>query len=127
MPGLILQSAAPSRGVRNAGLLGGVTTFAGDEPSAIENSELSQLLSHRWTAARNSDERLELLIRQNSFEPAQSAGLANQKGQIAVGYDADLVIWNPEYSVAGTEPLLYGLVRQVIVAGQTRVSEGVLV
>lgn len=30
--------------------------------------------------------------------PAELAGLAKRKGEIAVGRDADLVVWNPEAS-----------------------------
>jgi allantoinase len=39
---------------------------------------------------------LEHLARWMCSGPAQLAGLEKQKGAIAVGYDADLVVWNPE-------------------------------
>jgi allantoinase len=37
--------------------------------------------------------------------PAQFAGLGRKKGKIAVGYDADLIVWNPEekFTVRGSE------------------------
>ncbi len=126
MPGLILAESAPGKEAEDAALLGGVTSF-GEGTTCIRSvSELSRVLPARWTHSRDRDERLELLIRQTITEPAKACGLAETKGSIAKGFDADLVIWNPEYSIAGTQPLLYGLVRQVIVAGETRVREGVL-
>lgn len=54
-----------------------------------------------WTEAakRGFDERN--IVRWMSAEPAKLAGLSDRKGKIAVGYDADLVVWDPaeEFSV----------------------------
>jgi allantoinase len=39
---------------------------------------------------------LKNLVRWMSTGPAQLAGLERRKGAIAIGYDADIVVWNPE-------------------------------
>ncbi len=125
MPGLVAGPLdASDEGCKEA-LRGGITSLASREPRA-DVSELSHYLSECWTTMRDSDESLDSLTSTLSTEPARRAGLGERKGQIAAGFDADFVIWNPEYTVAGTSPLLYGLVRQVIVAGVTRVREGQL-
>ena len=37
--------------------------------------------------------------------PAEFAGVGKKKGKIEVGYDADLIVWNPEerFTVRGSE------------------------
>lgn len=49
-----------------------------------------------WTAAGARGADLADLARWLSAAPARLAGLDNQKGTIAPGLDADLVIWDPE-------------------------------
>ena len=63
---------------------------------------------------------------------ARLAGLSEQKGRIAAGYDADIVIWNPDLSfVVDPSKLLhrhkltpyagrtlYGVVRAAYVTGK---------
>ena len=63
---------------------------------------------------------------------ARLAGLADRKGRIATGFDADIVIWNPELSfVVEPEKLLHrhkltpyagrtlhGVVRATLVGGE---------
>ena len=124
MPGLVVNCPNASPAQRAEALLSGITSLC-DAPSG-EDSELSHYLSKRWTQMRENDQSLELLIRQLSTEPAKAAGL-DSKGSIQAGMDADLVVWNPEYTVTGSQPLLYGLIRQVIVAGETRIREGSVV
>jgi allantoinase len=48
-----------------------------------------------WTAARTRDVDQRDLARWLSTTPARLAGLERRKGAIAVGLDADLVIWDP--------------------------------
>jgi len=49
-----------------------------------------------WTAAQKKNISLEQIYKWLSFNPAQFLGLGHRKGVIQSGYDADLVIWNPE-------------------------------
>jgi allantoinase len=49
-----------------------------------------------WTKMRRKSDSLLRLAHWMCGGPAQLAGLETQKGSIAAGYDADLVIWNPE-------------------------------
>jgi allantoinase len=49
-----------------------------------------------WTKMRAQNNSLEQLAQWMCIGPAQLAGLDAHKGAIAKGYDADIVIWNPE-------------------------------
>ena len=52
-----------------------------------------------WTAARQRGFTVADVAGWLSEKPAQLAGVAARKGRIETGYDADLVVWNPEKSV----------------------------
>jgi allantoinase len=49
-----------------------------------------------WTEARRHEASVEDLARWMSRAPAQLAGLSIHKGALAVGYDADVVVWDPD-------------------------------
>ncbi len=49
-----------------------------------------------WTQARKRGFGLRELTRWMSAAPAQMAGLDKRKGRLACGYDADIVIWQPD-------------------------------
>lgn len=51
-----------------------------------------------WTQARARGFNVEKLAEWLGSGPARLAGLDRRKGKIAVGYDADLVMWDPEAS-----------------------------
>jgi len=55
-------------------------------------------LSAVWTEAQKFGFRIEDISRWMSSEPARFLGLAHTKGAIATGYDADVVVWNPDAS-----------------------------
>ncbi|OLC06836.1 MAG: allantoinase [Gemmatimonadetes bacterium 13_1_40CM_70_11] len=95
----------------------------------IASLELS--LAATWTAAPGHGAQPADLARWLAASPARLAGLEARKGRIAPGYDADLVIWDPEASFT-VEPAslhqrhpvtpyagrrLQGVVRQTFVRG----------
>jgi allantoinase len=49
-----------------------------------------------WTKLRARKDSLESIVRWMCSGPAQFMGLEKQKGTIAAGYDADIVVWDPE-------------------------------
>jgi allantoinase len=51
-----------------------------------------------WTQARARGADLAQLATWTSTRAARFAGIGSRKGQIAPGYDADLVVWDPEAS-----------------------------
>lgn len=65
-------------------------------------------LSTLWTHARARGASLPQLARWTSKNPARFAGVSTRKGRIARGYDADLVVWDPdEHFVVKPERLFF--------------------
>ncbi len=93
-----------------------------------------------WTQAHRRGFGFELLARWMSAAPARLAGFENRKGAIAPGYDADLVVWNPEAEFAVSREMilhrhsvtpylgrsLRGLVEMTILRGQKIYERGAL-
>jgi allantoinase len=65
-------------------------------------------LSLLWTEGRKRKVPIGTILRWVSENTASHAGLGDAKGKIAVGYDADLVIWDPDaqYTVRAASPLM---------------------
>jgi allantoinase len=59
-------------------------------------ASLQLLLPATWTAGGPMDWSLSMLAERLSHRPAQILGLASQTGSIQPGFDADLVIWDPD-------------------------------
>ena len=94
-------------------------------------ASLQLSLSAVWTGARARGVTPERIAEWMSAGPAKLARLDDRKGKIAAGYDADIVIWDPEKSFvvdpaklehrhkitpyAGRE--LFGVVERTFVAG----------
>jgi allantoinase len=53
-------------------------------------------LSAMWTKMNGRNNSLNHLVRWMSSGPARLVGLEKSKGAIAIGYDADIVVWNPD-------------------------------
>jgi allantoinase len=70
-------------------------------------ASVSVALSVVWTGMRNHNLALPDLVRLLSQRPAQLAGLEGCKGQIAPGYDADFVIFDPERAFTVKERQLH--------------------
>jgi len=59
-------------------------------------STLGLGLSLLWTEGRDRGCTLNQIVEWTSTRSAKHAGLDGIKGQLAVGYDADLIVWDPE-------------------------------
>jgi len=95
-------------------------------------ASLQLTLSAAWTGARARGLAPEWIAERMSAATARLAGLERSKGKLAAGYDADIVIWNPDASFivdpdklfhrhhvtpyAGRE--LYGVVGATFVGGR---------
>ena len=93
-------------------------------------------LSVLWSRAKERGHSLSQLFEWNSRAPAKLAGLGHRKGAVAVGYDADLVLWDEEATFEvgalrhrhGVNPYagqkLSGVVELTLVGGRVAYSEG---
>jgi allantoinase len=62
-------------------------------------ASLSVALPVIWTEMRQRGLPLEHLVHWMSTQPAKLAGLEGRKGAIAAGYDADLVVFDPDAQI----------------------------
>jgi allantoinase len=101
-------------------------------------SSIQFALPALWTAAKNRGCDLNNISNWLCKNPASLPGLENKKGKIESGYDADLVVWDPESSFMVDEAMihhrhkitpylgenLYGVVRQTWLAGEKVYDNG---
>ena len=69
-------------------------------------ASLQFALPSLWTAAKSRGLGLLQLARWLCEKPAELAGLHNRKGKIQAGFDADLVLFDPQQSFRVTEPII---------------------
>jgi allantoinase len=104
-------------------------------------ASLQLSLAATWTGARARGVKPERIAQWMSKATAKLAGLSDRKGSLAAGFDADIVIWDPEarFSVDPSKLVhrhkvtpyarreLYGVVRATYVGGkQLPTSESVV-
>lgn len=96
-------------------------------------ASLQLALAAVWTGARERGFTLAGLAEWMCAAPARLAGLGERKGRIAPGYDADLVVWDPEASFSVEAQALQhrhkltpyagrtldGVVRRTLLRGET--------
>lgn len=87
-------------------------------------SSLQLRLPVIWTEVKRRGYALADLTRWLSSAPARLVGLDQRKGSIAVGHDADLVIWNPSQQFRVEGELLHH--RHKVTPYQGRVLDGVV-
>ena len=87
-------------------------------------SSLQLRLPVMWTEARRRGHTLSQLTEWLCTAPARLVGLSRRKGNLAVGYDADVVIWKPEAKVLVTPELIHHRHKLTPYAG--RVLSGVV-
>ena len=101
-------------------------------------SSLSLALSSVWTEARKRGFQVTDIVRWMSEAPAKLAGLDRQKGRLLPGFDADLVVFDPDAEFEVSNENLYfrhactpylgrrlkGKVTATLVRGRTCFEEG---
>ena len=70
-------------------------------------ASLSVALPVMWTGMRARDISLNDLVRVMAEKPAELAHLSSRKGKIAIGHDADLVIFDPEAEIDVSRDVLH--------------------
>jgi allantoinase len=148
-----IRSAAERAALWNALIVGDIDLVASDHspcPPSMKESDgdffgcwggiasLQLTLSAVWTSARARGVPVERAIEWMSVAPARLAGLADRKGAIAAGYDADIIVFEPDepwmvdpHSLLHRHPVtpyegreLLGRVLSTFVAGRLRFSGG---
>jgi allantoinase len=70
-------------------------------------SSLQLRLPVMWTEASVRNFTIEQLTKWLCSGPARQVGLQNLKGAIAAGFDADIVIWNPDKELRVTPEMIH--------------------
>jgi allantoinase len=82
-------------------------------------SSLQLRLPIMWTEAQERGYSINHLSDWLCRAPARLVGLDNRKGMIAAGYDADLVVWNPQATFRVEPTMLHHRHKLTPYAGQT--------
>lgn len=72
-----------------------------------------------WTLAKARGVSLDQVVRWNTLGPAKLAGLSTRKGQLAPGFDADLVLWDDAASFEVSASQLHHKHKVTPYAGKT--------
>jgi allantoinase len=72
-----------------------------------------------WTAARKRNITPPQILQWLCEKPAHLAGMHTRKGKIAPGYDADLVVWDPDKQFTVTSQTLYHRHKMTPYLGET--------
>ncbi|MDB4891217.1 MAG: allantoinase [Gemmatimonadetes bacterium] len=118
-----IRSAATRHALWNGLLDGQISLVASDHspcPPAMKDLPLGDFfqawggiaslqlgLPAVWHEAQTRGGSIEQVAEWMSAAPAKLAGLSHSKGRLAPGFDADIVIWNPETTVAVDDMTLY--------------------
>lgn len=81
-------------------------------PATERINRLASRLAERWTTMRKQGLPIEGIVEELCL------------GQLQIGASADFFVWNPELAVIGSKPVLYGQLRQLIVAGRCTYKDG---
>ncbi|MES1259299.1 MAG: allantoinase AllB, partial [Gemmatimonadota bacterium] len=108
-----IRNAAERDALWKALIAGEIDLVASDHspcPPALKGSDgdfgaawggiasLQLSLAAVWTGARARGCHPDVIAKWMSTRPARLVGLADRKGQLAPGFDADIVVWDPEAS-----------------------------
>lgn len=70
-------------------------------------SSIQFALSVLWTVVKNNNGSIHQLVKWLSENPAKCIGFKNTKGKIEIGFDADLIVLNPEEKFTVTESSIH--------------------
>ena len=108
-----IRSASEREALWNALINGDIDLIASDHspcPPSMKESDgnffgcwggiasLELTLSAAWTGAEARGVAVEKIVDWMCAAPARLAGLADRKGAVAAGYDADIIAWDPDES-----------------------------
>jgi allantoinase len=82
-------------------------------------SSLQLRLPVMWTLARERGYTINHLAEWLCRAPARLVGLANRKGAIAIGHDADITVWNPDATFRVEPSMIYHRHKLTPYNGQT--------